>query len=303
MAWAYPETSGEQVMSKMPASLAQRGYVTLETLKKRRGVLICLDGPTDTGKTEFMMSGPGPGAIIAVDRNHEHTIKNPEPPKARNDNFFVHDLQIPMVGTEKQDGFKEAFTKYRSELYDLLAEPALRSVCVDGDAETWELQRLATFGKLKQVPQLEYDGVNNARKAMINRMCDSGKVVMATSKVGPAYEDKLDPVTGMPELSNQGKIIRVKSASEYTIRGFPDRDYLWHIWIRMMNRPKVTIIQAGPRAGQEVKVGGYEFGFEIMKCKPRMSLIGMQVWDQSKVNFAGLMSIVYPNIPLSEWGL
>lgn len=286
----------------IPPSLANRGYETLETVNKKRGVLICIDGPTDTGKTEFMLSGPGPGAIIAVDRNHEHTMKNPEPPESRNQNFFIHDLHIPLIGTAKQDGFKEAFEGYRNELYYLLAEKSLRSVCTDGDAETWELQRLAAFGKLKQVPQIDYDNVNNARKAMITRMCDSGKVVMATSKVGPAYEDKIDAATGLPELSNNGKVIRVKSETEYTIRGFSDRDFLWHIWIRMMNRKRVTIIQSGPRAGQEVPTGETEFGFRIMKCKPRMSLINMEMWDQSRVNFNGLMSIVYPNIPVAEWG-
>src|SRR3954464_10896014 len=145
----------------MPASLAKRSYMSVDDLKSLRGVLIIIDGPTDTGKTEFMLSGPPVGAIIAVDRNHEHTMKNPEPPKSRNKGFYFHSLQIPMqASTKNQSDWVEGFTKYRDELYDLLKDPQVRTVGIDGDAETWELQRLATFGKLKGVPSLDYDGAN-----------------------------------------------------------------------------------------------------------------------------------------------
>jgi hypothetical protein len=155
-----------------------------------------------------------------------------------------------------------------------------RVVLVDGDSDSWELQRLAAFGKLTQIPPIMYTNVNAARRAMYARAWDSGKIVIFTNKTKPEYVDELDSL-GQPILDNTGKPKRKKSG-EVERQGFQDMDYLFHIQIR------------------HLRVSS-KFGFRILKCKSNVDLIGMEFWD-GDCNFRTLVETAYPDIPADQWG-
>lgn len=264
----------------------------METLRKSRRLLIGTDGRTDTGKTEFILSAPGPGLIIALDRNFDAMLKNDNPPPTRRADFAFKPISVPLATSATQNEFLEYWKQFRTAFYGALANPDARTVGLDGDSDSWELQRLAEFGKLTQIPGIMYTGVNAARRSLIAKAWDSGKIVICTNKVKDDYIDKLK-ADGTPELDNSSKVIRVKSG-EVERQGFGDQDYLWQLQIRHLFAPSRTNQVTG-------KAVPKQWGLRIMRCKANKDLEGVELWGQD-CNFPGLVQCVYPSIQLSEWG-
>jgi hypothetical protein len=184
----------------VPLSLQKGGYVTAAGLRppgRLRGLMVGTDGLWDTGKTEFAVSAPGPGAGLFIDRGYLAMLDNPYPPETRRlDEWVFKVIQRPMATQLKQEDYATHWTTYREEYIRVMSEPLIRSVLVDGDSDSWELQRLAAFGKIDKVPPTLYDNVNAARRALYTRAFDSGKIVIFTNRVRDEYEEKTDPETG-----------------------------------------------------------------------------------------------------------
>ena len=291
----------------LPRSFTQAGFseepartkVSLRNGKLLKPVMIGVDGLTDTGKSEFGLSCPDPGLFICLDRNIDGCLDNPNPPPARRANwgFKVVNVPVPPSATSNSREIQHDFLKHWVEFYSIyegaLNNPDALTVVVDGDSDSWELQRLAAFGKTAQVPKEKYVDINSARKQYYSKAWNSGKIVVFTNKVRPVYVTKLD-AKGNPMLSDNGNEVRVQSG-EYERQGFPDQDYLFPLQIRHIYEP--------PRFNS---VSGVEmpgrFGIKVMKCKVQMNLVGTVLWGDD-CNFAGLMELVYPEIPRSGWGL
>ncbi len=156
------------------------------------------------------------------------------------------------------------------------------TVGLDGDSDSWELQRLAEFGKLTQVPEHLYSNVNAARRAMIARAFDSGKNYIATNKLKREYEDNKEGVLG-----TDGKLKQVWTG-EYTRQGFRDQNYLWQIQLRHMSKPSYfnEIVK---------KQIPTQYGIRILKCKANSELVGTELWGPD-CTFAGLVQTVYPKV-------
>ncbi|MGH7181727.1 MAG: hypothetical protein ACREJN_07105 [Nitrospiraceae bacterium] len=276
----------------LPASFAKDGFLPLSSLKKKyKHLLIGTEGQSDTGKSEFGMSAPGPTIYICLDRMLDGALDNPNPPAARREDIAIKMVPILLDGT----GTQASYLANWKEFYDIytraLANPDVRTVVLDGDSDSWELQRLAEFGKLQQVPALKYVGPNAARRAMYARAFDSGKIVIATNKVKDMYKDDTDSA-GKPKLGKDGNTVRVKSGEQES-QGFGDQDYLWHIRLRHLYRP-ASVDLAG-------NIQEQEWGIRILKCKANTALIGDELWG-SDCCFETLVRYVYPHIPISEWG-
>jgi hypothetical protein len=259
----------------LPPSFSRDGFLPASQIRgKVRRLLIGTEGWSNTGKTEFILSAPGPGIVLGLDRGFDAVFDNPRPPAARRDDFAFKALGVPLPTQAAQP----EYLQYWRDFYELwkkaLANPDARTVALDGDSDSWELQRLAEFGRVTQVPPIAYSNVNAARRAMVARAWDSGKIVIATNKLKKGYESKLD---------NKGNEVRVKTGHAER-QGFPDQDYLWQIQLRHLYN----------------KESG-EFGIRILKCKADTSLQGMELWGE-EANFKGLVSTVYPSVSLSEWG-
>lgn len=305
----------------LPASFAKAGFgglatarksVTLKNGRKLKPVMIGSEGAQNTGKSEFLLSVPGPGIIICYDRNIEAAIDNPNPPASRRDipnNFAFKTVATPLEGTLEQKGtdtvpgFREYFFACRREYYAALDVPDAVSVMCDGDSDFFELQVLATFGKTKEIfPQTRWGDVYTPKRAMVARAWESGKIVVATNKLKDEYIDLIDPVTGKPVLDeyNKNQPKRVKSG-RLERQGFKEHQYLYNIQIRHLHQPATTkVIEKGPRAGTEVTVPG-QFGLVILECKVRTELKGHEVWGE-KANFRGLMELCYPNVDIRDFG-
>ena len=78
---------------EIPQSVFKAGYYTPEVARRRgrkyRGLMLAIEGRSDTGKTEFMLSAPGPGSILAMDRGFDAVFDNPMPPPTRRQDFGI----------------------------------------------------------------------------------------------------------------------------------------------------------------------------------------------------------------------
>lgn len=277
----------------LPRSFAQQGFVEASSVRARKRLLIGLDGPPDSGKTEFALSCPGPGLGIILDRGLDGCLDNPNPPKSRNDNWGFKVISIPLptqsVQREYLTYWQEFYKWYKLALENLEAN----SILIDGDSDSWELQRLAEFGKLTQVPPIMYTNVNAARRAMYARAWDSCKIVVFTNKIKKEYETVYN-TDGTAQMDGSGKEMR-KWSGNYERQGFPDQDYLFHMQLSTMYRPESY--------NEKLKVTiPASFGIRINKCKRSAEFVGAELWGEES-NFRGLVQLVYPEVPLQDWGL
>jgi len=250
--------------------------------------MIGTDGDTETGKTEFICSAPGPGIVLCLDRGYEAMLDNSSPPATRNPDFAFKVIQVPLATTQTQPDYLRYWQSFYADYIKATSNPDALTVGLDGDSDSWELQRLAEFGKLLQIPEHLYSNVNAARRAMICRGFDSGKNVIATNKLKKEYVNDPSGATG-----SDGKPKQIWSG-EWTRQGFRDQNYLWQIQIRHLFKP--------PSYNRILKKTlPKQYGIRILKCKVNSDLVGEELWGDD-CNFAGLVSLVYPQFGLKEWG-
>lgn len=277
----------------IPNSFIREGFIPANMLRKRRRLMLGSDGPPDSGKTEFTLSVPGPGIVLCLDRGYEAMLDNPNPPETRRDDFAFKVITVPMATSATQNEFLDYWRAFYTEYKKALANVDARVVVLDGDSDGWELQRLAEFGKLTQIPPILYTSVNAARRAMIAKAFDSGKTIIATHKIKKQYKALLNPDGSVALDKSSGREIREWDGKTYQRQGFEDQDYLWQVQISHMYRP-ATVNARGLEIPQK-------WGVRITKCKPDPKLVGIELWGED-CNFAGLVQTVYPDVPLSEWG-
>lgn len=260
----------------LPASFARDGFLPPDKVRgKVRRLLVATDGWANTGKTEFALSAPGPIIWICVNRDFDGLLDNSNPPATRCNDYALKVIQIPLPGQlEGAAEYNKHWRAFYTEYMKALQNPDARTVILDGDSDTWELQRLAAFGKVTQVPSLMYPDVNAARKAMISRAWDSGKIVVSTNKLEHEYASK---------VNDKGKDVQVKTGN-LRRQGFRDWEYLWGVHLRHMRDPDTN-----------------KFGVQLLMAKADTSLAGIELWDQD-CNMPTLLQTIYPQVPLEEWG-
>lgn len=265
----------------LPSSFAQDGFTNPPKAKFKR-LMIGSDGPSNSGKSEFAHSAPGPGIFICIDRGLDAMLDNPSPPKTRRPDFVYKTIKIPMAEGASHDDYKAGWALFRDSCYKAANNPDCRTLVIDGDSDSWELQRLAAFGKLTQIPSILYTGVNASRRLFISRLHDSGKIVIATNKVKKEYKPAWNP-DGTPTLKD-GKQTREWDGKSWERQGFEDQDYLWQIQLRHIY-------------DEEKK----RWGALILKCKANPEIQGEMLWGE-ECNMEYLVQVAYPNVPLKEWG-
>jgi hypothetical protein len=266
----------------LPASFAKAGFLPSSSVQpKMRRLMMTISGPANTGKTEFALSAPGPGILLGLDRGVEGMLENPAPPSARNaENFAFHIVPVPRPPQDVD--FKVVWDAFYGKFRTAIEIPEARTIVLDGDSDSWELQRMAAFGKLSKVPSINYENVNAARKLMYNRAYDSGKIFIATAKVKKVYETQYNP-DGTVKLTGAGNELRTWNG-EYERQGFPEQDYLWQLHLLSLY-------------DEDRK----QFGVRITGCKLSRDLEGTELWGDD-CNFAGLVQTILPDVPLSDWG-
>src|SRR5438132_1992317 len=272
----------------IPPSFQRSGFLSGGSLrpanKKHRLLLGCEGGP-DSGKSEFALSAPGPGIAIVLDRGMDPVFDNMNPPKTRQPNWAFKVVQLPKETQATQGTFRAYWVNFRNDVKTACENPDCRSILIDGDSDSWELQRLAAHGKLAGVSGrgFAYTEVNAARRAFYARLWDSGKIIIATNKIKKLYKNVYNP-DHTPKLDTSGNQVREWDGKSYERQGFDDQEYLWQVQIR-------NLYDEDKR----------QWGVRILKCKANKELEGGALWG-SDCNFAALVQNCYPQIPLQEWG-
>jgi hypothetical protein len=296
-----PKREGAAKMP-LPASFDRDGFHPAAKARERillpnghrlKPLLIGTEGKTNTGKTEFILSCPGPGLVIALDRGLG-LLDNPNPPSSRNPDFAWKVIKVPANTSATQPTYMEYFNDARDSFYRALDNPDSITVALDGDSDFWELHRLMAFGKLANVwPQTKYGDVYAQRRAITNRAWDKAKIVIATNKVTAEYVP-IYKADGTPEVERDGSEKRKKSGN-FVRQGFPDQDFLWEVQLLHLCKPA----HINPITNKQVPM---QWGIRILKCKHNPEMIGEELWGES-CNFQGLVSLIYPDVPMAEWNL
>lgn len=271
----------------LPTSFASQGFMPPEQARKKgkfRRLLIGTEGRADSGKSEFCLSAPGPGVVICLDRGFDAIFDNRTPPSTRRDDFGFKIISAPVATQAQQPVYLEHWKIFREEFYKALDNPDARTVVVDGDSDSWQLQRLAEHGRLTGIfPATRYTDVYAARRGLINRAWDANKIVIMTNKLKAEYKTVRDE-NGHPVLDKVTKEEKREKTGEYEREGFPDQEYLYQVQIRHLYDERKGI-----------------WGFRILRCKSDPGLKGMELWGPDCC-FQSLVETAYPHVPLSEWG-
>lgn len=267
-------------MAKLPASFASDGFKTApELFKGRRRVLISSAGLPNTGKTTFALTAPGPLLGVQLDDGLEGKTMSQVP--------IPSNAAFKLISKGDKEKYLDLWNRFKQEgVYTALDNEDCRTVLIDGDSDSWEVQRMAEFGQLQSVPPFKYTAVNNARRQYLRRIARSNKIVIATSKIKPEYVDLLD-ANGNPVMGGDGKPMQERSG-RFEKQGFKDNGHTFQIGL-------VHLFRVNPEVGAQ-------WGIRIEDCKPNMDMVGYELWGD-ECNFAGLVEVVFPQIPLSEWGL
>ncbi len=276
----------------LPASFLRDGYLAPAQVRKTRRLLVGTEGDTNTGKTEWAISAPGPGIVLCLDRGFDSMLDNPRPPETRRQDFAFSVIPVLLSLQAQQPDYQECWKAFRTRFYKALENPDAKTVVIDGDSDSWELQRLAAHGKLTGVfPQTNFTEVKAARRALIAKAWDSGKNIIATNKL----KDEWKPILGKdgePLKDDRGEIKREATGGRER-QGFPDQSYLWHVQIRHLYQP--------PKKNKFDKMVPAQWGLRILKCKANTEHEGSELWG-ADCSFASLVQLIYPQVPLKDWG-
>lgn len=314
--------------SNIPKSFETAGFYKPNQPKKRRRLMIGTEGVTDSGKTEFLLSAPGPGIIIAVDPTYEAALDNPKPPSSRRGNHIFYDIKIPMsqMGTgslgpalhgkykDLQEMAKDYWNEFRNKVYEACAIEDALTVSIDGDSDTWNLQKLVDFGRIELILPRSTGPMKDTRRVFIYKMFHTGKNIVATNKLKAKYVPVLDE-NGNTKRDKDGEIVKEPSPTEVERQGYPAdlQDYLWQFQIRhLIKKPEIIrpetrrIATIGINKGKEIVtpavVSPAQWGLRILKCKHNVDFEGAELWGD-QCNYGGLVALTFPNSDPSEWGL
>jgi hypothetical protein len=270
-------------------TLLRSGYMTQDQVLKRGGTLpmcIGIDGQPSGGKTELALSAPGTIIGVTVDRGHVGLMLNPNPPKTRNQNVGWKVIDPPMPSAAVQNEFIAYWRTIRDAAYAATDLKEVTTVLLDGDSDTWEIQRMAEFGRLISIPSHLYTTVNAARRAFYARLIDSGKFIILTSKMTKEYKQVYGP-NGQPEMNDKGQPRR-QWTGNWERKGFDDLDYSLQLSLHCY-RTEGNLTFPG------------EFRTRLDLCKSDRSLEGAE-FGGNDCNLPSILQTVYPHIPLKSWG-
>lgn len=283
----------------LPVSFLRDGF-TAQSPQRFRGILIGTEGAANSGKTEFCWTAPGPGIMLALDRQYRACLDNPEPPATRQpgqppEGWAIQPIPAAMSGTVTQDAAIQLWREFYQKYYlKALNNMDARTVVLDGDSDSFEWQMIAECGRVIQVPQLMRTGLNASRRAMIAKAMDSGKIVLTTNKLKKKYEGVWDAAGNpVPDPQKPQEQKREWDGVSYERQGFNDHEYLYEIQLRHLYQ------RAHPNGNG--KVIPQRWGIQILMCKANRSLEGEELWGP-ECDLPTLLQYVYPHISLEEWG-
>lgn len=248
------------------------GFTLNPKSKGKRRLVASISGLDKSGKTNFALTAPGPIAYANYDTGLEGVIHKFE----SNKQVYRNDYRVvvpPGAGVQQvAEVGNEVWERYKKDMRAAWKSDVIRSTVVDPESETWELIRIARFGKLTQVMPHHYGPVNAEYRNFINEVYDTDKNLILLGRLKEEWENQV--VNGKEVGKKTGKLERV---------GMKDIPY---------------IVQVNAIAHHDSETR--QFSIEIVNCRQNPDLCGF-VLPQELCTFQQLAMLVYPDSTEEEW--
>lgn len=257
------------------------GGFSLKRPNYKPRLVVSLGGLDKSGKTNFALSAPGPMAYANFDTGLEGVIDKftKTGKKVYSQDYRV---TIPPGTTDPSQVAaiaQEVWARYKADVRAALKSPLIRSIVTDTESETWELIRLARFGKLTQVLPHHYGPVNTEYRNFYNEVYDTDKNLILLGRMKDEWENTTAVIGGQTKEVGRktGRIERV---------GFKEIPYMVQI---------NAIASHDPMAEP-----GERFSLQVVNCRQNAELVG-EVIPQVVLNFAQVAQMVYPDSQPEMW--
>lgn len=262
----------------MAAPVNIGGFTTNRPVSKKR-LVVSLSGQDKCGKSHFALTAPGDIAYANWDTGLEGVIDKFE----RLKRIYSKDYGVvipPEVGNDPPKTAAIAhkvWEEFKSDMRAAWKAPNIRTSVVDTEGETYEVIRLARFGKLTQVMPHHYGPVKLEYSNFYNEIFDTDKNLIFLSKLKEEYENQPGQGAGAPVGKKTGRWERV---------GMKDIPYMVQV-----NAIAERIEGVSP---------DMQFQIRIVNCRQNPELNGF-VLPQPLCTFTHLGMMVYPGTTESDW--
>ena len=218
----------------------------------RPRMIVAAEGGEKEGKDHFALTADGPIYIHSFDWGLDGVVQKFSGKKK----IKVADYKLEVQpGQADEQTVAESADRLWGEFYgnfrDSLASTAAEGlVLVDTESETWELMRLARFGKLSEIMPHFYTKVNAEYRNFI-RLSEQGNNVCFLRKMKDEWENYIDP-KGREKGRRTGKLVAT---------GFRDMRFLAQVNVRCERI--------------DLDSGGSEFQITVTDCRQNPSVNGM----------------------------
>ena len=256
MATKSPVTPEEVTDELIFAELMSQGFKDIDGTKRRR-VVASIEGKEGTGKTFLACTADGPIIYFDIDIGTEGVVEQFQDGSNGITPRRILRKRIRIPKGESKDTYESLW----NEVWQM-AETAYKlkrgAVIWDTGSELYELCRLARYGKLAQVPPHYYQLANNDWRDFARLAYDSDMSTILIHKVKPVW-------------------VNNNRTNEYEPSGFSETPYM--VQVRLSTFRNQTD-------------DGAVFGFKILKCRPKDSLVGETVAGPMS-SFPFLLNLIY----------
>lgn len=250
--------------------------------RSKYSLQVSSQGKRSTGKTAFpLRTAPGPILHIDMDLGTQDVVDKVIQEFGRDD-IAVVPFHLPEA--KEPEHLREPATAAWNSISDLITSaPAagFRTVVLDTGDELWSVLRIGLWGKLKGIPQLDYEMPNAMMSNLLVKPQETGINFFVTHKVSEVWV--------MEEYQDKNGQTKKKNVptGEFRRDGFKNTDWIFRVDIEHLNKP-------GPGGV------GLEFGVRVLRCTANPDITGVELWgDECTVPILGQM--VYPNSEESDW--
>lgn len=249
----------------MAAPIQQVGGFNINRPKRRRRMVVAINAPQKCGKTHNALTAPSPIAFANTDTGLEGVIE-----KFQADGKVVYSKDYRLVlptGTDinkNSEAGSKLWDEYKSDIRHALKSNDIRTIVADTESDTWELIRIARFGKLTQVMPHHYGPVNAEYANFWNEVYDTDKNLILLRKMKEEYDDATKKYTG-----------------KFHPTGYKEIKYLVQV---------------------NIELGRNDQGFfmRVIDCRQNMDIAGAEL-PGDMCNFQSLAQMVFPESQPSEW--
>lgn len=209
------------------------GWEAAPTERQRKVVFMDIYGDTNTGRTTFALTAPGPIGVAHTAEKVDGIIE----PFAKKKEVRWINFGGSFVGNPQEVATKAAlrWDKMSSAWKAAIGDWA-RTLIMDTAYEGWEMIRLARFGELKPKGRIDnlYGPVNAEWRGLFKPFKDQNYTnIITIHQAKEEYVDKLNKANGQVTSHRTGRLVHA---------GMKEMRYMADVVIRMERRPDYTVV-------------------------------------------------------------